>query len=344
MASLFEKGFNKFADIGNTLNKGANKLVGKEIFGEIKKIEAPKEFPPYESYPKYSEAEPEQWQPLTGTEQEFHLDGNIIRFPANLDTCMLYAASFRQAAKYYADRFEFRYHQCVTEYDALLNYFQDMYFEGLYPMVDRAYSLLLPLGIFNANVQDFREYQINTYHKAVDSFTTMAAIKEAKNQAADNLGNTVANSIQMQGGGFGFKGAMKGVAQAEAFNIGLGLFGKYVAHQTKMSEEEKAELFSKFKADIFFQEVYSDYRNTFFTLIHILSENGAIGKVSAETDDEFNTIINNLKNPMFPQDKVSPALAELISSYPFAAECYEVMQQRYGETAEVLKIMAYFTV
>ena len=44
MASLFEKGFNKFADMGNALNKEANKLVGKEVFGEIKKIEEPKVF------------------------------------------------------------------------------------------------------------------------------------------------------------------------------------------------------------------------------------------------------------------------------------------------------------
>lgn len=51
MASLFEKGFNKFADMGNALNKEANKLVGKEVFGEIKKIEEPKVFPPFESFP-----------------------------------------------------------------------------------------------------------------------------------------------------------------------------------------------------------------------------------------------------------------------------------------------------
>lgn len=344
MAGLFEKGFNKFADFGNTLNKGINKIAGKEIVGEIKKFEAPKEFPPYDSFPKYSVPEPEPWQPLTGTEQEFTLDGNIIRFSANLDTCMLYADSFRQTAKYYADRFEFRYHQCVTDYDSLLNYFQDMYFEGLYAMVDRAYSLLLPLGVFNVNIQDFRAYQINTYNKAVDSFATMVAIKESKNQAADNLGNTVANSIHMQGGGFGFKGAMKGVAKAEAFNIGMGFLGKYVANQTKMSEEEKAELFSKFRADIFFNEVFSDYINTFFTLIQTLSENGAIGKVTTRTDDEFNTMINNLKNPMFPQDKVSSVLANLISSYPFSVECYEVMKQRYGESDEVKKIIEYFTI
>lgn len=344
MAGLFEKGFNKFAEVGNSLNKSVNNIIGKDVFGEIKKFESPKEFPPYESFPAYSVPEPEQWKPLTGVAKEFNLDGNIISVSANLDTCMQYTDLFKKAAKYYTDRFEFRYHQCVTDYDTLLNYFENMYLEGLRAMVDRAYSLLLPFGVFNVNIQEFNSYQLDTYNSAIKSYATMLSIEETRNQAADNLGNTVGNSIQMQGGGFGLKGAMKGVAKAEAFNIGMGFLGKYVANQTKMSEEEKAEIFSKFKTDIFFKEVYGDYINTFFTTIQILSENNVLDGISTRTGDEFNTMINNLKNPMFPQDKVSSTLASLISSYPFSSSCYEVMKQRYGETDEVKQIIEYFTV
>lgn len=344
MAGLFEKGYNKFAETGTSLNKGINKMLGKEVFGEIRKLETPKEFPPYESFPAYSVPEPEQWKPLTGSAKEFTLDGNIINVSANLDTCMQYLELFKLSAKYYAERFEFRYHQCITDYDTLLNYFESMYFEGLSAMLDRAYSLLLPFGVFNVNLQQFSTYQINTYNRAAKSYMTMLSIKENRNQAANNLGNTVGNSIQMQGGGFGFKGAMKGMAQAEAFNMGMGLIGKYVANQTRMSDEEKAELFSKFKEDLFFKEVYSDYVNTFFTTIQTLAENGVLDGISTRTDDEFNTMINNLKNPMFPQDKLSSALAGLISSYPFSSACYEVVKQRYGETDEVKQIIEYFTV
>ncbi len=344
MAGLFEKGFNKFADMGNALNQCANKLVGKEVFGEIKKFQEPKKFQPYDSFPKYSVPEPEQWKPLTGNAKEFTLDGNIISVSANLDTCMQYADLFKLTAKYYTDRFEFRYHQCVTDYDTLLNYFEDMYFEGLSPMVDRAYSLLLPFGVFNIDIQAFRSYQVETYNKALNSYTTMFAIKEAKNWAANNLGNTVGNSIQLQGGGFGFKNAMKGVAKAEAFNMGMGFLGKYIANQTKMTEEEKAETFSKFREDIFFQEVYSDYVNTFFTTIQILSENGVLTGISTRTDDEFSTIISNLKNPMFPQDKVPSILANLISAYPFSTACYDVVKERYGENKEVEQIIKYFAI
>lgn len=145
MASLFEKGFNKFADMGNALNKEANKLVGKEVFGEIKKIEEPKVFPPFESYPPYTVEEPEQWTALTGNSKQFELDGNIINVSQELDTCFQYKDLFKQSAQYYANRFEFRYHQCVKDYDTLLHYFEDMYMEGLAPMwnVHTVYFLFL---------------------------------------------------------------------------------------------------------------------------------------------------------------------------------------------------------
>ena len=122
MASLFEKGFNKFADMGNALNKEANKLVGKEVFGEIKKIEEPKVFPPFESYPPCTVEEPEQWTALTGNSKQFELDGNIINVSQELDTCFQYKDLFKQSAQYYANRFEFRYHQCVKDYDTPVSY------------------------------------------------------------------------------------------------------------------------------------------------------------------------------------------------------------------------------
>lgn len=343
MADLFKKGFNKFVEQGNALNKGINKILGKEVFGQMKKIEAPREFQPYESFSKFSMPEPVQWESFTGSAKEFTLDGYTISFSPNLDTCMQYKDLFKSSAKFYSDRFEFMYHQCVTDYDTLLHYFEDMYFEGLYAMTDRAYSLLLLFGIFNVSKEDFRSYQINTYNRAVDSYTTMLAIEANKNQSAKNLGNTVGNSIQMQGGGFGFKGAMKGVAQAEAFNIGMGLLGKFVESQSKMSQEEKEVIYSKFKEDIFFKEVYCDYVNTFYTTIQTLAENGVLGDISTLTGNEYNTMINNLKNPMFPKDKVASLLVELISKYPFTTASYEVLKERYGETDdEVQKIIKYF--
>ena len=259
MASLFEKGFNKFADMGNALNKEANKLVGKEVFGEIKKIEEPKVFPPFESYPPCTVEEPEQWTALTGNSKQFELDGNIINVSQELDTCFQYKDLFKQSAQYYANRFEFRYHQCVKDYDTLLHYFEDMYMEGLAPMLERAYSLFLVFGVFNVDKQTFYNYQLDTYNRAVTSYSTMLGITLEKKQSADSFGNKLGNSVRLQGGGFGLKGAAKGIAKAETFNFGMSALGKFVSHQLQMSDEEKAQIFSYLLSN------YNDgRRKTFF--------------------------------------------------------------------------------
>jgi len=344
MAGLFKKGFNKYAEVNTAFGKKLNQVIGTDFFKECPKIEDPREFPPYDSFPNYTAPEPEQWTPFSGSAKEFTLEGSTVSVSANLDACMQYKPLFKSAAKHYAEQFKFKYSQCVTDYDSFLHYFKDMYMEGLNAMVERAYSLLLPFNVFNVNKDKFLDYQISTYHQAIDSYQIMFSVEQEKNQAAKNLGNVVGNSVQMEGGGFGVKGAAKGFAKAEAFNIGMGLLGKLVEHSSKLTPQEKAEVFSKLNVEAFFNEVYFDYYNTFCSTIQILSENGVLGEVSTLTGEEYNTMVTNLNNPMFPQDKVAPLLAKLISQYPFTLDCYEVLKKRYGETAEVKALMNYFDV
>ncbi|MCH5303324.1 MAG: hypothetical protein J1E41_00550, partial [Ruminococcus sp.] len=140
----------------------------------------------------------------------------------------------------------------------------------------------------------------------------------------------------------GFKGAMKGMAQAEVFNLGMGVLGKLVEHQGRMSAEEKANVFAKFKTDIFFQEVFSDYVNVFLTMVQTLSENNILVGIKTIKSKEVETMITNIQNPMFPQDKIAPALVQLISTYPFERTCFEILQQKFGQTEEVNRIISYF--
>lgn len=338
----FEKTFNKYIDSNNKLNRKLNEVIGKDVFKDAKKIEKPREFQPYENFPKYTVPEPEQWIPLTGTVKEFKLDGQTISVSQNLDACIKYRKDFKTLAEYYTEQFKFKYQKCVEDFDTLIHYFSDMYLEGLMPMINRAYSLLLPFGIFSVSVETFTSKHTNTYNRAIAVYETMGNIEVKKNQKAKNIGSQVGNAIQLQGGGFGIKGAAKGIAQAEIFNLGMGMFGKLVEQQNRMTQEEKAMVFAEFKEDILFKEVYSDYFNTFLTMVQILSKNGELHYIKTIPDDEFNTIIENLQNPMFPQDKVAPILAKLISSYPFEPICFEILQQKYGQSEEVIQIINYY--
>lgn len=209
-------------------------------------------------------------------------------------------------------------------------------------MLNRAYSLLLPFGVFSVNLDTFSARHMSTYKRAIASYEAMAGIEASKNQVAEHAGDLVGGAVQMQGGGFGLKGAMKGIVQAEAFNAGMGLLGKFVSHQTKMTPEEKEKAFSQFKQEVFFQEVYSDYYNTFLTVIKTLAENNELRGVQTLPGTEYNTMIQNLQNPMFPQDKIAASLAKLISSYPFEPAGFQLLQQKFGQTDEVKQITAYF--
>lgn len=341
--SILKKGFNMFAEGGTALNRMINQAIGKDVFKDIKKIEEPREFPPYDSFPKYFFAEPEQWPSLKGKGKGFTLSGNVILVPSELDACIKYRPYFKQAAEYYTKRFKFKYQNCVKDFDSLIHYSEEMYIEGLTPMCVRAYSLLLPFGVFTANVETFISVHVDHYNKAITSYDTMAGIERTKNQSAENLGNQVGGAIQMQGGGFGFKGAMKGVAQAEAFNLGMGLVGKFVANQSKMTQEEKAKAFAAFRSDIFFEEVYSDYYNTFLTFVQLLVDNGVLNGINTVVSAKDDAVFNNVLNPMFPQDKMAMAFAKLISCNPFVPKYFVALEQKLGQTDEVKQIVNYFS-
>lgn len=344
MAFDLKNFYNKaVAEPATKMNRSVNKAIGKDVFQDVKTIEEPKEFPPLSSYPSYDVPAPAQWTLLTGEEKTFTFSGSTIRVSKNLDTCIQYIPLFRECATYYSKRFAFRYEQCITDYDSLLYYFKDIYVEGLKPMIDRAFSLLLPFEVFSINADNFFDYHYDIYNRAIRTYITMAGIQEEKNRQAENLGNQIGNSIRMEGGGFGFKGAVKGMAQAELFNLGMSAMGKYIAIQNQMSDEEKATVFANLNKEIFFEEVYSDYLNTFLSLIHILSENGVLGNVSNTTNEQYDIMINNLKNPMFPQDKVAPLLAQLVEQYPFSQTNYDVMKEKYGDTDEIKQIAEYFS-
>ena len=178
--ALFDKAFNKFAQAGTSLNRGINKVIGKEVFKDIKQIEEPREFPSYESFPEYSTPEPEQWSTILGEAKQFTFEGNTISVSENLDTCMQYRKVFKATARYYADRFIFKYKNCVEDFDTFVNFFEDMYFEGLIPILHRAYSLLLYFGVINADIDQLSAKQINTYNRALTSYQTVSGIEIAK--------------------------------------------------------------------------------------------------------------------------------------------------------------------
>ncbi len=342
MAFNFKDGFNKFADASTKLNRGINSVIGKDVFSDVKPIEEEKVFPPLSSYPQYSKPEPEELCVIEGCENIFNIGDSQVVISQQLDSLFKYRKKFKEFAEYYTEMFKFRYSMCVNDYDSLKNYCVDLLLEGMKPMGNRAYSLLLPFGIFNVTSDSFITKHHENFSEALDCFTAILGIEAAKNQRAQQMGNALGNSIQMQGGGFGMKGAMKGVAKAEAFNMGLGLFGKFVEHQSRMTQEEKAVVFSKINTETIFKAVFNDYYNVFLTLVQILSENRILNNVKVVQDEEFKTVFGNLQNPMFPPAMFPNAICSMISNYPFEEQCYDILIKKLPNDNGAMELINYF--
>lgn len=343
MAFDFAKGFNKLIDANNSLNHAVNSVIGKDVFKDAKKIEGPRDFAEYESFPRYSVPEPDQWETKNGEEKQFSVQGNAVTISQALDLCLRYRKDFLICASYYTERFKYMYEQCATDFDSFLYYFEPMYKEGLYPMLQRGYSLLLPLGVFDSDLENFANSHINKYSKAYDAYQMVAGIEIKQNATASQAGNLVGNSVQMRGGGFGLKGAIKGAAKAEVFNLGLSAIGKFVEHQSSMSQEEKASVWDKFNKEELFRLVKDDYENVFFTLIQILSDKGLIGEASVEISKESETIYMNLQNPLFPAEQFLPTIIKLINRNPFISAYYNLLENKLGKNDEINNLRNYFS-
>ena len=112
---IFEKGFNKAAKQATALNKGINKVIGKDVFGEVRQIEPEREYEPYESFPPYEESEPDFWSQKKGEERSFSFCGGTIIVPRILDECMQYIPDFESSAKYYTELFKYKHNVCVNK-------------------------------------------------------------------------------------------------------------------------------------------------------------------------------------------------------------------------------------
>ena len=296
----------------------------------------------YGSFPKYMFPAPNEWGQKSADGMIFRIQNNEINVTDELSLCMKYRDDFIECATYYTKRFKFKFQYCATNYDDFVSYFHDMYIEGLRDMLGRATGLFLLLGIFDIDIETLANIHLDRYNTAINYFSQIASIEIEQNKKAAEKGAFIGSAIQMQGGGFGIRGAMKGVAQAELFNLGMAAYGAMVARVNSMSQVEKARVWSTFEYEKMFECVYKDYYNSFFTVIHLLSERMLIGNCTISISKETQTIFANLQNPLFPSEQFVATAVKIIERNPFCKAFYDVLEEKIGLTDELLVVKKYF--
>ena len=289
--------------------------------------------------------EQELWEPIKGVAKAFPLFGETLEVPENLDVFNAYRLKFRELAFKYADKAEKEYKSKVCDFVTFIEFFPKIYFSNLEPLIQKAVDILIAEEVWTVTFDSLFEQHTADFHLALEDYETIIdsanLTVEANQQATAGLMSFVPNMV---GGGFGLKGALKGMAQAAAFNaVRDGIENSAIKNAANIKPAQQAELYGRIKFDILAERIYTDYWRVFLSLVWTLNQNeNDIWWQTDEVDQKAKNIFQNLSNPNFPQTKVLAAVIGLLELNPYSPDYYEFLISRFGESEEVTAIKDYF--
>ena len=290
-------------------------------------------------------AEQEPWEPIKGVTKTFPLLGETLEVPEKLDIFNAYRLKFRELAFKYADNAEKEYKSRVRDFITFIEFFPNIYIRNLEPLIRKAVDILVTEEVWTVTFDSLKEQHLTDFHLAFEVYETtlesVALTLEANQQATAGLMSFIPNMV---GGGFGLKGALKGMATAAAFNaVRDGIENSAVKNAANLKPAQQTELYGRIKTDIVMEQIFTDYWRVFLSLVWTLNQNGHdIWWQTDDVDKQAKNIFQNLSNPNFPQTKVLSTLTSLIELNPYSPEYYDFIISRFGESEEVTAVKEYF--
>ncbi len=287
---------------------------------------------------------PIAWQPFIGEEKHFPLNGAFLTVLPKMDLFNSYRLKYREVANEYAELAKNQYTKKVYDFDSFMMFYIQIYSQYLDKLLQGAVDILIAEGVWSETLDSIREKHTNKFHKALDDYNAMQNslnITDTANQKSiDNASKMVPT---LRGGGFGFKNAMKGIAQAEAFNIARGAIIGAIKSSSHVTPAQKAELYGRINTDILFNRVFLDYWNVYLTLVSCLAKNGkSIWLYNDQATQQATNIMQNLSNPNFPQDKATEVIIQILTTCPYKVDFQKMLITKFGSTQEVRDINDYF--
>ena len=286
----------------------------------------------------------EEWNPITGEQRVFNLQGKTLTITPDIDSANQYRLKFRGLAIKLSDAFQTEYKKRITNFDEFIQLFPSIYDKYLNIAVQKAIDLVVAESIWSVTNDSFISEHKRNRHFALDDYNTMCQALNNTIAANQNRSAGIASYIPtLSGGGFGLKGALKGIASATAFNVVRDGMVSSAVNSTSINAAQKTELYNRISPKNLFYRVFADYFNVFTTFCDVLKKNGKqIWIPTNEATQSAANIFQNLSNPNFPQDKVADTIISLLLANPYKAEYYKFMSERFGETDEVKAIREYF--
>ncbi len=287
------------------------------------------------------------WKNEEGVGREFTLSGQIITVSEAMDIHNSYRLKFYKLAKECVECAKSEYMQRIRDLKTFILFFDkiNQYYRGI--LCDKAMEVIVASGIWTETRESFEKEYNTRYNEASTIMAVIgnqiAEIKQEKQETISNIMSLVPN---VSGGGFGLKGAVKGIASATAFNIVRDTIeASAVAGVNNISEEEQAQLYEGVKSQLanLFDLMFDDYFRCYLLVVRILEKNRvSIWSFDNQKIKEFDNIFQNMSNPNFPQEKALEIIISLLGQNPYNVEYHKYIRDKFGVTEEVEAIGKYF--
>lgn len=290
---------------------------------------------------------PEAWEQVCGAEKQFTLNGKTLVIPANMDAFNTYRTKFYELARVCADNARKEYDKKVQNLTTYLEFFPKIYNKHLGVVTQRATDILISESIWTVTKESFTNQHIDDFHMAIEEYLVTTESVELTVQANQNRVSTAMSFVpNLVGGGFGVKGAAKGIATATAFNLVRdGAEAGLLKGASQINQAQQLELYQRINPDNLFELVFIDFWRVFLSLTFTLNQNGkAIWYPTDDLAQQANNIFQNLSNPNFPQDKVLDVFFDILKTNPYVEDYHNFMFAKFGDTAETQAIKNYFNV
>ena len=281
----------------------------------------------------------------TGAEHVFPLNEENLVVTEGMDVLNTYRLMFREFAIDCANAARTEFNKKVRDLTTYLEFFPKIYAYYMTMMCDKAMEIIIAEGIWSVTGGSLLEEHCNTFHLALDDFmVTVESVQLTVEKNQSGIATAMSFVPHLVGGGFGVKGAIKGIAGATAFNIARdSIESGLINSVTTINQAQQKELYDRINHDILFNNVFFDYWRVFATMIDTINYNGGnIWVPNTENNQRAANVFTNLRNPNFPKDQLTSVFIQILEINPYDADYQKYMLSQFGENDETIAIKNYF--
>lgn len=328
-----------------SFNLSINKTDLGSVQGMVEYLQKAKESCSYKiSVPTRAK---DTWGSENGTVKSFTLCGQTLEIPSELDTYNLYYLKFKALAQECSELAQNEYHKKIRDLQTFLTFVQDIHNHYRNIVCDKAMEIIVAEGIWTVTRDSFwKDYNFNhrlTIQYVESVLKRMQDVVEGKQAVISGAMSLIPN---LEGGGFGLKGAAKGIATATAFNIARDAVEAGVTSScSKLSAKDQRTIYQQIETELpyLFNVMFIDYWSVISTLAKTLKNNRKdIWFPDGKKANESKNIFQNLSNPNFPQEKALEIIISILGQDPYNVDYHDYIREKFGVTEEVVAINNYF--